>query len=104
MARMPHRHLVVGSRDENCLDAAFVAAFAEKLAWLLVEPDQSIPFLCECIDETCMARIELTPKEYEMARSDDEWFVIARGHPLLDGERIVEEEEHYLIVTKENVG
>jgi len=55
----------------------------------IVEPDQSIPFLCECIDETCMARIELTPKEYEMARSDDEWFVIARGHPLLDGERIV---------------
>jgi len=45
----------------------------------MVEPNQSIPFLCECIDETCMARIELTPKEYEMARSDDEWFVIAPG-------------------------
>ena len=24
-----------------------------------VGPDQSIPFLCECIDETCMARIDL---------------------------------------------
>jgi hypothetical protein len=70
----------------------------------IVEPDQSIPFLCECIDETCMARIELTPREYEVARSDEEWFVIARGHPLLDGERIVEEEDHYLIVTKEDVG
>ena len=70
----------------------------------IVEPNQSIPFLCECIDETCMARIELTRKEYAMARSDDEWFVIARGHPILDGERIVEEEEHYFIVTKENVG
>jgi hypothetical protein len=70
----------------------------------IVEPDQSIPFLCECIDETCMARIELTPREYEVARSDEEWFVIARGHPLLDGERVVEEEDHYLIVTKEDVG
>jgi hypothetical protein len=70
----------------------------------IVEPDQSIPLQCECIDETCMARIELTPREYEVARSDEEWFVIARGHPLLDGERVVEEEDHYLIVTKEDVG
>ena len=29
--------------------------------------DQSIPFLCECIDETCMARIDLTPHEYDCA-------------------------------------
>ncbi len=70
----------------------------------VVEPDQSIPFLCECIDETCMARIDLTHEEYQMARSDDQWFVIAPGHPRLDGERIVEEEDHFLIVTKEDVG
>ena len=70
----------------------------------IVEPNQSIPFLCECIDETCMARIDLTPQEYEIARSDDQWFVIAPGNPRLDGECIVEEEEHYFIVTKENVG
>ena len=69
-----------------------------------VEPDQSIPFLCECIDETCMARIVLVPKEYEKVRSDDEHFVIAPGHPRLDGERIVEEEDRFLIVTKEDVG
>ena len=68
------------------------------------EPDQSIPFLCECIDETCMARIDLTPQEYEVARSDDQWFVIAPGHPRLEGERIVEEDDHFLIVTKEDVG
>jgi hypothetical protein len=69
-----------------------------------VEPDQSIPFLCECIDETCMARIDLTPQEYEIARSDDQWFVIAPGHPRLDGERIVKEDDRFLIVTKEDVG
>lgn len=70
----------------------------------IVEPDQSIPFLCECIDETCMARIDLTPDEYEKARSDDEWFVIAPGHPRLEGERIVEVDEHFVIVSKEDVG
>ena len=46
-----------------------------------VEPDQSIPFLCECIDETCMARIDLTSQEYEIVRSDDQWFVIAQAIP-----------------------
>jgi hypothetical protein len=37
-------------------------------------------------------------------RSDDEHFVITPGHPRLDGERIVEEEDRFLIVTKEDVG
>lgn len=69
----------------------------------LVAPGQFIPFLCECIDDTCMARIELTSEEYEEARSDDEHFVIAPGHPRLDGERIVEEAGRFLIVTKEDV-
>jgi hypothetical protein len=70
----------------------------------IVEPNQSIPYLCECIDETCMARIDLTPKEYEKVRSDDDHFVIAPRHPRLDGERIVEEDDRFLIVTKEDVG
>ena len=51
-----------------------------------------------------MARIDLTPHEYEIVRSDDQWFVIAPGHPRLDGERIIEEEDRFLIVTKEDVG
>ena len=70
----------------------------------IVASDQAIPFLCECIDETCVARIDLVPKEYEKVRSDDEHFVITPGHPRLDGERIVEEEDRFLIVTKEDVG
>lgn len=69
----------------------------------LVAPGQFIPFLCECIDDTCMARIELTSEEYEEVRSDDEHFVIAPGHPRLDEERIVEEADRFLIVTKEDV-
>lgn len=70
----------------------------------IVAPDQPIPFLCECIDDTCMARVDLTPEEYERVRSDDERFLIAPGHPRLEGERIVEEEDRFQIVTKEDVG
>src|SRR4051812_7258806 len=37
-ARMPHSHLVVRSRDENRVDTALVAALAEELARLVLEP------------------------------------------------------------------
>jgi hypothetical protein len=72
-------------------------------AELISAPRQSIPFLCECIDETCMARIDLTLDDYERVRSDDNHFVIAAGHPLLERERVVEEDDGFLIVTKEDV-
>lgn len=67
----------------------------------IVEPGESVPFLCECIDEKCMERIDLTLEVYERVRSDHEQFVIRRGHPRLDGEKIVEEEDRFLIVSKE---
>ena len=67
-------------------------------------PRQPIPFICECMDETCMARVDLTLDDYERVRSVEEHFVIARGHPRLDGERVVEENDHFQIVTKEDVG
>jgi hypothetical protein len=70
----------------------------------IVEPGQSIPFLCECIDETCMVRLDLTVDEYAKVRADDEWFVIAPGHPRLEDERIVEKGDRFLIVSKEDVG
>jgi len=69
----------------------------------IVEPGQSIPFLCECIDETCMVRLDLTTAEYEETRADDQQFLIAPGHPRLEGERIVEKRDGYYIVSKEDV-
>jgi hypothetical protein len=72
-------------------------------AEVIVAPRQSIPFLCECIDDTCMARIDLTLEDYDRIRSDDEHFVIAPGHPRLEGERVIAERGHFLIVTKEDV-
>ena len=69
----------------------------------IVEPGQSVPFLCECIDEKCMDRLDLTLDDYVRVRSDGEHFVIVPGHPRLDGEKIVEEGNRFLIVSKEDV-
>ena len=69
----------------------------------IVEPGQSVPFLCEYIDERCMDRLDLTLEDYARVRSDGERFVIVPGHPRLDGEKIVEEGNRFLIVSKEDV-
>ena len=62
--------------------------------------NEPIPFLCECMDDTCMARVELTLDEYGGIRADEARFVIARDHPTLAGERIVRDNGHYQVVEK----
>ena len=59
-----------------------------------------IPFLCECMDDTCLARVDLTLDEYEGIRRHENRFVIVHDHPTLSGERIVEENGPYQIVEK----
>jgi hypothetical protein len=40
----------------------------------------SIPFLCECCDRHCFARISLTLAEYEHLRSDPRHYFTVPGH------------------------
>ena len=61
---------------------------------------EPIPFLCECMDDRCMARIDLTLDEYAGVRRRENRFVIARDHPTLPGERVVEENGAYQLVEK----
>ena len=61
---------------------------------------EPIPFLCECMDDTCLARVDLTLEEYEAVRRHENRFVIVRDHPTLPGERIVEENGFYQVTEK----
>jgi hypothetical protein len=61
---------------------------------------ESIPFLCECMDDTCMARVDLTLEAYAGIRTHENRFVIVRDHPTLAGERIVQDNGSYQIVEK----
>jgi hypothetical protein len=40
----------------------------------------SIPFLCECRDRHCFARISLTLEEYEQVRSGPRHYLTIPGH------------------------
>jgi len=61
---------------------------------------EPIPFLCECMDDTCLARVELTLEEYGAVRRHENRFVIVRDHPTLAGERIVQENGLYQVMEK----
>ena len=52
------------------------------------------------MDDTCLARVDLTLEEYEGIRNHENRFVIVHDHPRLPGERVVQENGSYQIVEK----
>jgi hypothetical protein len=64
-----------------------------------VSPSQ---WICECAEETCTERIEMSPLEYEQLRSESTQFAVAPNeeHVSLDVERIVEKRDGYWVVEK----
>jgi hypothetical protein len=59
-----------------------------------------VPFLCECTDDMCLGRVELTHRQYRKIRSHPNRYFIQRGHPMIENERIIEEHDSYQIVEK----
>jgi hypothetical protein len=57
------------------------------------------PFLCECDDPTCTELVRLSLEQYEHARSQANWFLVAIGH---DPQEALVDEDHdgYAIVEK----
>jgi hypothetical protein len=63
-------------------------------------PTEPVPFLCECADEACMGRVELTLDEYRELRSHERHFVMLHDHARTVGEQVVEERNGYDITVK----
>jgi hypothetical protein len=59
-----------------------------------------VSFLCECADEYCFGRIELTLAHYEEAHVLSDSYIILAGHPRVLNENIAEERGTYEIVQK----
>ena len=60
------------------------------------------PFLCECGDASCLARVELSLAEYEAVRKNARFFLVAPGHAITgpDLGRVVRSETRYGVVEK----
>jgi hypothetical protein len=57
-------------------------------------------FLCECGDQMCVERVDLTASEYEFVRAEPSQFVLRPGHTIPRVERIVRENDRYVVVVK----
>ncbi|HEV8099194.1 MAG TPA: hypothetical protein VGP56_08590 [Gaiellaceae bacterium] len=57
-------------------------------------------WVCECGDETCFEKVSVAVEEYEQIRLHGDWFVILPGHEKLDVERVVQQNDGYVVVEK----
>ena len=62
---------------------------------------EPVPFICECSDETCVAKVSLTLEQYDELRALPARFVVVPGHeasPLI--ERVVFRNDGFVVVRK----
>ena len=65
------------------------------------EPDQLLlGFVCECATTGCATRVQMSVKEYRIARERPNRFVVAPGHVFPDYERVVLRTERFTLVEK----
>jgi hypothetical protein len=57
-------------------------------------------FLCECANEDCVETLQLSLAEYEAIRASPVRFPINSGHDFPEFERVIEEQEGYVVVEK----
>jgi hypothetical protein len=65
-----------------------------------VSGDRRVPFICECTNDHCLERVELTLEEYSAVRAHENRYIIAPGHPRLEDEEVVEEYPGYEVTQK----
>jgi hypothetical protein len=66
----------------------------------MVTADKEVPFVCECLDVTCTGNVPMTIGEYREMRHHERRFAIIPGHPTLDEERVIGENNRYQLVEK----
>jgi hypothetical protein len=57
-------------------------------------------WVCECGDETCFEKVSVSIEEYQRIRSHEDWFFIRPGHDKPEVERIVSENDSFVVVEK----
>ena len=65
-----------------------------------VPVDGRVPFLCECADEFCDARVELRMEQWEGAAREPQVYVMGSGHPRSEGEKVIGTHDGYDVVRK----
>lgn len=65
-----------------------------------VSGEGQVPFLCECADEECEGRVEITLSQWEVVASQPNHFIMEPGHLRSEGEKFVGPLGDYEVVRK----
>lgn len=71
-----------------------IAEKGDELGWRF-----PVPFLCECSERGCFARIELTLEEYKQVRSHPQRYLTVPGHEVA-GALLIDEHERIALAEK----
>jgi hypothetical protein len=78
------------ARDVGLTEAAFRIANERTARWEERHSEgRSELYLCECGQQPCRKRVELTREQYEAVRADARHFVVLPGHVIPDLETVV---------------
>jgi hypothetical protein len=92
-----------GSQEERiALNEAWCRRLNERKAEWLKSGQLAAGFRCECWQADCGARLQLSGKEWQDARSQPNRFAVAPGHVAPDFEAVVKEYPHFWLVDKHN--
>ena len=72
----------------------------EGLAETFELPSETPTFACECVDIHCVEQVSLTVGEYEEVRKHPTHFAVLPGHVYPEVERVVAENERFVVVEK----
>jgi hypothetical protein len=83
-------------------EAAFKAHNERRKAFEqdFADPDEPIPFACECGDVSCYDPIQLTIPQFDNAHAQQRRYVVKPLHVMPDYERVVEEHDAHWVVEK----
>jgi hypothetical protein len=94
----------MASRDarlaQNQREFRYANERLQELGADIVNDGQLVAFLCECADDRCLGRIEITISRYDEIHVDPHHYVVLPGHLRVEGEETVEGYDYYEVVKK----
>jgi len=86
--------------DLDELDAQYIA---DGNPHLVRNDDLLLNFKCECSDENCEVRVPMRLSHYRKLHLDRSTFIIRPGHEVNPIEKVIEKNDTYSVVRKNNV-
>src|SRR3954451_11591070 len=89
------------AREIGLIEAAFRIANERTARWEERHAEgRTELYLCECAEQPCRKRVELTRQQYEAVRADARHFVVLPGHVFPDLETVVGSFAGYEVIEK----